>query len=153
MEDQDVGPNDNNCDESVRIDDGGRQSNLETKPGLLIINSYINQLSPDLEDVRLEIKEVVVKQKSLINAMRKENEELSSLLNESEVQNMFLSIKYCHNQLVELKKKLLYLHKKTVSLERRANVLRVAKQREALHREHMKESMLVKEQELISKPT
>jgi len=29
----------------------------------------------------------------------------------------------------------------------------VAKQREALQREHMKELMLVKEQELISKPT
>ncbi|XP_060859709.1 biogenesis of lysosome-related organelles complex 1 subunit 6-like isoform X2 [Metopolophium dirhodum] len=91
------------------------------------------------------------KQKSLIDAMLKENEELSNLLNESEVQNMFSSIKHCHGQLVELKKKLMFLHKKTLTLEKRANVLRVAKQREALQREHQKESMLVREQELISK--
>lgn len=36
-------------------------------------------------------------------------------------------------------------------IQRRANVLRVAKQREALQREHLKESLLVREQELISK--
>ncbi|KAL4127373.1 hypothetical protein QTP88_011547 [Uroleucon formosanum] len=127
------------------------KSNLETKPGLLVINSYLNQINPDLKDVQSEIKEVVGKQKSLINAMLKENEELSNLLNESEVQNMFSSIKHCYGQLVELKKKLMFLHKKTMTLEKRANVLRVAKQREALQREHQKESMLVREQELISK--
>lgn len=38
-------------------------------------------------------------------------------------------------------------------IQKRANVLRVAKQREALQREHLKESMLVREQELISKPS
>ncbi|XP_022181422.1 biogenesis of lysosome-related organelles complex 1 subunit 6-like isoform X2 [Myzus persicae] len=127
--------------------------NLETKPGLLVINSYLNQINPDLKDVQSEIREVVGKQKSLIDAMLKENEELSNLLNESEVQNMFSSIKHCHGQLVELKKKLMFLHKKTMTLEKRANVLRVAKQREALQREHQKESMLVREQELISKQT
>ncbi|NP_001233068.1 uncharacterized protein LOC100167618 [Acyrthosiphon pisum] len=127
------------------------ESNLVTKPGLIVINSYLNQINPDLKDVQSEIKEVVGKQKSLIDAMLKENEELSNLLNESEVQNMFSSIKHCHGQLVELKKKLMFLHKKTMTLEKRANVLRVAKQREALQREHQKESMLVREQELISK--
>ncbi|KAL5236697.1 hypothetical protein ACI65C_004107 [Semiaphis heraclei] len=129
------------------------ESNLETKPGLLVINSYLNQINPDLKDVQSEISEVVGKQKSLIDAMLKENEELSYLLNESEVQDMFSSIKHCHGQLVELKKKLMFLHKKTMTLEKRANVLRVAKQREALQREHQKESMLVREQELISKQT
>ncbi|XP_015367631.1 PREDICTED: uncharacterized protein LOC107164347 [Diuraphis noxia] len=69
------------------------ESNLETKPGLLVINSYLNQINPDLKDVQTEIT------------------------------------------------------------EKRANVLRVAKQREALQREHQKESMLVREQELISKQT
>ncbi|XP_025405547.1 uncharacterized protein LOC112679838 isoform X1 [Sipha flava] len=127
------------------------QSNLDIKPGLLIINSYVNQFNPDLKAEQLEIKEVVDKQNSLISSMLKENEELSNLLNESEVQDMFTSIKHCHGQLIELKKKLMFLHKKTISLERRANVLRVAKQREALQREHLKESMLVREQELISK--
>jgi len=32
---------------------------LETKPGLLIINNYLNQINPDLQDVQSDIKEVV----------------------------------------------------------------------------------------------
>ncbi|VVC27363.1 Hypothetical protein CINCED_3A009283 [Cinara cedri] len=127
------------------------QSKMEVEPGLLIINAYINKLSPNLEKAQSEINEVVDKQKSLISDMLNENQELSNLLNESEVQNMFVSIKYCHGQLTELKKKLMCLHKKTVALERRANLLRVAKQKEALQREHLKESLLIREQELISK--
>ncbi|VVC27365.1 Hypothetical protein CINCED_3A009283 [Cinara cedri] len=93
------------------------QSKMEVEPGLLIINAYINKLSPNLEKAQSEINEVVDKQKSLISDMLNENQELSNLLNESEVQNMFVSIKYCHGQLTELKKKLMCLHKKTVALE------------------------------------
>lgn len=40
-----------------------------------------------------------------------------------------------------------------ILIQKRATILRMAKQREALQREHIKESMLVKEQELIFKQT
>lgn len=37
----------------------------------------------------------------------------------------FSSIKCCHVQLVELKKKLLYLHKKTISLEVSSSLINI----------------------------
>ncbi|XP_050426284.1 uncharacterized protein LOC126836720 [Adelges cooleyi] len=132
---------------------GDNRTESKIKPGLFLLNSYVNQLCPNLKEVQSEIKDVVEKQESLVNALAKENEELSSLLNETDIQEMFTSVKHCYGQLTELKKKLIFLHKKSVSMEKRANVLRVAKQREALQREHRKESMLVREQELISKPS
>ncbi|XP_050531023.1 uncharacterized protein LOC126899835 [Daktulosphaira vitifoliae] len=138
-----------NCTTETAFVENHSDSNISA--GLFLINSYVNQLSPDLKDVQTELKDVVEKQESLINELSKENEELSVLLNECDVQDMFTSIKNCYLQLTELKKKLIFLHRKTISMEKRANVLRVAKQREALQREHRKESMLVREQELITK--
>ncbi|KAK2577523.1 hypothetical protein KPH14_003614 [Odynerus spinipes] len=108
---------------------------------------------PPLEKVKKDLNELTSKQTVLLNQMQRENKNLQDVLQDTDLNEMFSTIKSYQGKLVNIKKEMIVIHDRTFKLKKRALRLQQIKQKEALNREQQREHELRREQELIGKPT
>ncbi|KAL2740399.1 biogenesis of lysosome-related organelles complex 1 subunit 6-like [Vespula squamosa] len=104
---------------------------------------------PSLEKVKENLNELTNKQEVLLDQIQNDNKKLQDVLEDTDLNEMFATIKLYQGKLTTIKKEMVMVHDRTFKLKKRALRLQQIKQKEALG----KEQELRREQELISKPT
>ncbi|XP_063237695.1 biogenesis of lysosome-related organelles complex 1 subunit 6-like [Bacillus rossius redtenbacheri] len=108
---------------------------------------------PKLLETKQKLLELTTKQRGLIDEMQEENRKLSEAHCAEAIQEMFNKIKLYQAKLAGIKKEMAYISDKSSKMKKRALKLQQAKQREDLQRKHQRERRLLREQELIAKPS
>ncbi|KAF7411762.1 hypothetical protein HZH66_000658 [Vespula vulgaris] len=108
---------------------------------------------PSLEKVKENLNELTSKQEVLLDQIQNDNKKLQDVLEDTDLNEMFATIKLYQGKLTTIKKEMVMVHDRTFKLKKRALRLQQIKQKEALGREQQREQELRREQELIGKPT
>ncbi|KAF7418059.1 hypothetical protein HZH68_000712 [Vespula germanica] len=108
---------------------------------------------PSLEKVKENLNELTSKQEVLLDQIQNDNKKLQDVLEDTDLNEMFATIKLYQGKLTTIKKEMVMVHDRTFKLKKRALRLQQIKQKEALGKEQQREQELRREQELIGKPT
>ncbi|KAJ8930099.1 hypothetical protein NQ314_017144 [Rhamnusium bicolor] len=107
--------------------------------------------SPPLVNVQKQLEELSLKQTFLITQMHNENLHLAEVRHSPEIQEMFNMLKMYHMKLLNIKKDMKLVYKRSLKLKKRALHLQQAKEKEKQIKIES-ENKLKQEQNLIGQP-
>lgn len=108
-------------------------------------NGFLKSYQPPLEEIHIQLKELKLKQNSLILQIHDENLSLAELQYSTELQDIFKRMALYHNKLINIKKDMKQLHERSTRLKKRALKLQQVQEKQ----QQDKLQRIKKEEELI----